>query len=73
MKLKVTTVGNSFAVILPKQVASELNVKEDDSLWLTACEGGKKLTAYDPDFEQPVNSARNIMKKRRNVLRELAK
>jgi hypothetical protein len=31
------------------------------------------LTPYSPEFEEQMAKARQIMKKRRNVLRELAK
>jgi hypothetical protein len=31
------------------------------------------LTPYDPEFEAQMDEARSIMKRRRNVLRELAK
>ena len=33
----------------------------------------KKQGLYDPAFEQQMEAARKVMKKRRNVLRELAK
>ncbi len=73
MELKVTQVGNSLAVILPKQVAAELKVEKGDSLWLTDTQDGKKLTPYNPEFDEQMAEARKLMKKRRHVLRELAK
>ena len=36
-------------------------------------DGRARLTAYDPEFECQMEAARSVMKKRRNLLRELAK
>ncbi len=73
LKLKVTQVGNSLGTTFSKEVASELNVEKGDSLFLTKTPDGYRLTPYDPDFEQQMEVARKVMKKRRNALRELAK
>lgn len=74
MELKVIQAGNSIAVLLPKEVAARLNVKKGDSLWMTGeSDTGISLTPYDPDFAAQMEAARLIMKKRRNVLHELAK
>jgi hypothetical protein len=32
-----------------------------------------RITPYDPDFEEDMNLARQVMRKRRDLLRELAK
>ena len=40
---------------------------------LTESPDGYRLTAYDPEFEKQMEIARDVMKRRRNVLRELAK
>lgn len=73
MELKVTKVGNSLGVILPKEVISSLKLEKGDSLWLTDAEAGYRITHYDPEFAKQMEMARKIMKKRRNALRELAK
>lgn len=73
MKLKVTQVGNSLAVILPKSAAHDLNVEKGDTLWLSEAQSGYRITPYDPEFAEQMDAARKLMKKRRNVLRELAK
>jgi putative addiction module antidote len=73
-KLKVTTVGSSVGVVLPKEVLARLKVSKGDSLFLTeAPEGGFRITPYDPEFEEDMGLAREVMRKRRNLLRELAK
>lgn len=71
--LKVRKVGNSLGATIPQEVASRLNVSEGDSLYLTEAAGGFLITPYDPEFERQMDAARDIMKRRRNVLRELAK
>lgn len=71
--LKVRKVGNSLGATIPQEVANRLNVGEGDSLYLTEAPGGFLITPYDPEFEHQMEAARSIMKKRRNVLRELAK
>ena len=72
--IKLTQIGNSVGVILPKEVLARLKVGKGDSLYVSdAANGGVNLTPYDADFERQMEAARGIMKKRRNVLRELAK
>ena len=71
--LKVTTIGNSLGVILPREALSQLKVEKGDTLYLTESPEGYRLTPYDPGFEQKMAAAERIMKRRRNVLRELAK
>ena len=71
--LKVTQVGNSLGVVLPREVLAELDVDKGDKLYLTKSPDGYRVTKTDPDFERRMKLAREIMKKRHNVLRELAK
>lgn len=72
--LKITQIGNSVGVILPKEVLVKLNVGKGDTVYLTeGATGGFNLTPYDDEFERQMEATRRIMKKRRNVLRELAK
>lgn len=71
--LKLTQIGNSVGVILPKEVLARLKLEKGDSLYLTDTPDGMRLTSQDPVFEAQMEAARQIMRKRRNVLRELAK
>ena len=71
--LKLTQIGNSVGVILPKEVLARLKLGKGDTVYLTENPDGVTLTPCDPTFEEQINVARTIMKKRRNVLRELAK
>ena len=71
--LKVTQIGKSVGVILPKEMLARLKVGKGDSLFVTEVPDGVTLRAYDEEFAEAMGLAREIMRKRRNVLRELAK
>jgi putative addiction module antidote len=71
--LKLTQIGNSVGVILPKEVLARLKLGKGDTVFLTDAAGGVLLTPYSAEFEAQMSEARRIMKERRDVLRELAK
>lgn len=71
--LKLTQIGNSVGVILPKEVLAQLNVEKGDTVYLTSSPDGMRLTPHDPAFSHQMQAARDVMKQRRAVLRELAK
>lgn len=73
MKLKVRSIGGSFGVILPKEALAKLKVVDGDDVFLTETPDGYALSPYDSEFEADMKLARDFMKQRRNVLRELAK
>jgi putative addiction module antidote len=73
MKLKVTTVGSSAGVVLPKEVLTKLRVVKGDFVFLTESPDGFRITPYNPEFEEEMALARKFMRKRRDLLRELAK
>jgi putative addiction module antidote len=71
--LKLRAIGNSVGVVLPKELLATLKVGEGDELYAVADRDGVRLSTTDPQFEADMERARAIMKRRRNVLRELAK
>lgn len=73
LALKLTKIGNSVGSVFPKEVMARLHVEQGDTLYLTEAPGGFRVTPYEPEFEEQMEAARQVMKKRRNVLRELAK
>jgi putative addiction module antidote len=73
LKVKITTVGNSVGVVLPKEVLAHLHVAKGDTLCVTETPGGVELSPYDADFEADMAAARKVMRRYRNALRELAK
>ncbi|HEY7658519.1 MAG TPA: AbrB/MazE/SpoVT family DNA-binding domain-containing protein [Burkholderiales bacterium] len=73
MKLKITTVGNSAGVILPKELLARLRVAKGDALYATELPDGVKLTPFDPELAGQMEVAERVMREDRNVLRKLAK
>ena len=73
MKLKITQIGSSVGVVLPKEALARLKVDKGDSLYLTEAPDGYRVTPYDPEFERIMTSARKMSRRYRNALRELAK
>ena len=71
--LKLTQIGNSVGVILPKELLSRLKLEKGDTLFVSDAANGVMLTPYDPALDEQMAQARRIMKKRRAVLHELAK
>ncbi|MGH9599279.1 MAG: AbrB/MazE/SpoVT family DNA-binding domain-containing protein, partial [Terracidiphilus sp.] len=60
-------------LILPKEVLTRLKVSKGDSVFLTEAPDGFRITPYDSEFEEDMAIARTVMRKRRDLLRELAK
>jgi putative addiction module antidote len=73
MALKIRKVGNSLGAVIPKEALSALHVGDGDTVYLTESPDGFRLTPYDPDFERQVEVMEQVARKRRNLLRELAK
>lgn len=72
-KLKITTIGSSAGVVLPREVLTRLRVAKGDTIFLTEAPDGFRLTPYDPEFEEQMTAARKFMRQHRDALRELAK
>jgi putative addiction module antidote len=71
--VKITTVGSSAGIVLPKEVLAKLRVEKGDSLYVTDTPGGIQLTPYDKEFSRQVEAGRKVMRKYRDALRKLAK
>ena len=72
-QLKITTVGSSAGVILPKHVLEKLRVGKGDMLCLTETPDGFKITPYAKDFADAMEAAEEIMRENRDARRALAK
>ena len=72
MKLKITTIGNSAGVILPKELLARLRVDKGDELYAVETPDGVRLTTYDPVFAAQMEVAEKVMRNRRDLLRKLA-
>ncbi len=73
MKLKITTIGNSAGVILPKELLARLRVGKGDDLHALETPDGIRLTVYDPTLAAQMEVAEKVMREDRDVLRQLAK
>ncbi|HQZ97936.1 MAG TPA: AbrB/MazE/SpoVT family DNA-binding domain-containing protein [Pyrinomonadaceae bacterium] len=71
-KLKITTVGNSVGVVLPREILERLRVGKGDSLFVTETPDGVELRAFDDEFAEQMAIAERVMREDRDVLRKLA-
>ena len=72
MKLKITGIGNSAGVILPKELLARLRVDKGDELYAVETPDGVRLTTYDPVFAAQMEVAERVMREDRDLLRKLA-
>lgn len=71
--LKLTQIGNSIGVILPKEVLARLKLEKGDSIYVTETPQGLALTPYDPTIEEQVDEGRKFMREFKNTFHALAK
>ncbi|MBA3054139.1 MAG: AbrB/MazE/SpoVT family DNA-binding domain-containing protein [Sphingomonadales bacterium] len=71
--LKITKIGNSAGVILPRELLAHLNAAVGETLSVVTTPNGIELTSAEPDFEAQMAAAREVMARRKRALRELAK
>lgn len=72
-KLKLTAIGNSTGVVLPKELLEKLRVQRGDELMVLETPDGITLTPFDPEFARQMEVAERIMREDRDLLRKLAK
>jgi putative addiction module antidote len=73
MELKITRIGNSLGVILPRDLLTRLKLDKGDAVYITETPDGYRLSPYDPAFAEQMQTARELMKQRRNAIHELSK
>jgi putative addiction module antidote len=71
--LKLIPIGNSTGAVFPKELLQELGVHQGDCLFPVRTPNGVELRRADPEFILEMELAREIMRKDRAILRELAK
>ncbi len=72
MKLRITTIGNSAGVILPKELLTRLRLEKGDALYALETPDGIRLTVFDPELAAQMEVAEQVMRKRRTLLNKLA-
>ena len=72
--LKVTQIGNSIGVVLPKEALVKLGVEKGDVIFLTDAPGGAmQISPYDPEIASQIALGEEIMDEYRDTFRALAK
>jgi putative addiction module antidote len=71
--LKLTQIGNSVGVILPKEALAKLRLEKGQSVFLTETPEGYALTPYDPTLEEQIQAGREFMREFRDTFHQLAK
>ncbi len=62
-----------MGVILPKEILARLKLEKGDTVFVTDAADGIKLSPCSAEFEAQLTAARDVMKRSRGVLRDLAK
>ena len=73
IRAKITRVGNSSALILPKEALALLHADQGHDVYLSETPGGLKITRTNPDFERQIQLAYEAMDRFPNVFATLAK
>jgi len=73
IKVKITAVGNSMGILLPKEALNKMKASKGDTLYLVESPEGYTLTPYEENFGSQIEVAEKVMKKYRNALHQLAK
>jgi putative addiction module antidote len=72
--LKLTQIGNSVGIVLPKEALAKLGVNKGDVLYLTEAPGGDmRVSAYSPEVARQIELGEEIMDEYRDTFRALAK
>lgn len=71
--LKLTQIGNSVGVILPKEVLARLKLEKGSSVFITETPNGYVLTPYDPSLAKEIEAGREFMRDYRDTFHQLAK
>ena len=71
--LKITQIGNSLGVILPKEILSRLKLEKGDTVFVTDTPDGVAVTPYDRTVGEQVALGQEFMREYRDTFRELAK
>jgi len=71
-KVRVTTVGNSTGIVLPKELLQKLKIQKGDTLYVTETPDGVQMTPYQEEFARTMEVAEDIMRRYRDTLKQLA-
>jgi len=69
---KVSKVGNSSALIIPRDLMDKLRLEQGDTVTISDTEAGLLVSPYDEAKTKQLDIAHKIMRENRNMLRKLA-
>jgi len=72
-QLRIIKIGNSQGVILTKAMLAKLGVAQGDAIDVVTKPDGLFVRKHDAGFAEQMAAARDVMLRRRDALRELAK
>jgi putative addiction module antidote len=71
--LKLTQIGNSVGVILPKDLLARMKLEKGDTVFITETPEGLTVTPFNPEVAEQVEAGRAFMREYRDTFHELAK
>ncbi len=71
--LKLTQIGNSVGLILPKELLARLKLEKGDTVFVTEAANGVNLSPYDPSLDEELALGREFMHDYRDTFHQLAK
>ncbi len=71
--LKLTQIGNSVGVVLPKEALAALKLEKGDTVHLSETPEGFQLSPYDPALDEQLKLGREFMHDFRDTFHALAK
>ena len=72
MTVKLTTIGNSTGIILPKELLEKMRIQKGDILHVLETPNGIELSPHNPEFARQMDVAEGVMRRRRTLLNKLA-
>ena len=72
MRTKITSIGNSTGLIIPKELAAAMNAQKGDSVFILPTKDGFIVSQCDPDVERQLEIAKKLSGKYREVFQKLA-
>jgi len=70
--LKLTAIGTSTGVVIPKEMLNRMKVARGDLLHVAETPGGYVISPYDPAVSAQVEAGREFMKEYRDTFKVLA-
>jgi len=71
--LKLTQIGNSVGLILPKEMLARMKLEKGSTVFVTETPSGYVMTPYDPALAEQIEAGRKFMREYRDTFHQLAK